>query len=322
VKPDAARPGSVKPGGAKPGCMKPDAARPGGRKGDDGMGLLNPTEIAASYAEAGKKKAERPVGQTLPLAILAGLLIAFGGAVTNTAAHSVANVSAARIVCGLLFPFGLGIVMLLGAELFTGNCMLQISVLERKATAGKMLRNWFVAYFGNFAGALLLAAGCAYSGQMDYSAGGLAVYTIRLAAAKCSIPFPSGVALGFFCNVLVCAGVLCSLSAKDTGGRILGAYIPVAFFVICGFEHSVANMYYIPAGLFAVGVPKYAQLAAEAGIDATMLTWGNFIARNLLPVTLGNMLGGAAIGLAMWGAYLRPARQGALRPARETERAD
>jgi formate/nitrite transporter len=276
------------------------------------LGILNPTEMAASYAEAGKKKAERPIGQTLLLAILAGLLIAFAGAAANTAAHSVANVSAARIASGLLFPFGLAMVMLLGAELFTGNCMLPISVLERKTTAGKMLRNWAVAYIGNFVGALPLAAGCAYFGQMDYSAGGLAVYTIKLAAGKCAISFPSGVALGFFCNVLVCAGVLCGLSAKDTAGRVLGAYMPVAFFVICGFEHSVANMYYIPAGLFAIGVPKYARLAAEAGVDATMLTWGSFFARNLLPVTLGNMLGGAAMGLAMWSAHLRPVRQSAL----------
>lgn len=269
------------------------------------MNLLNPTEAIQSYAEAGKKKAERPIRKMFLLAVLAGLIIAFGGASTSTASHSIGNVSAARIISGLLFPFGLGIVMLLGAELFTGNCMIPVSVLEKKTTVGRMLRNWCVVYLGNFVGALLLAAGCAYFGQMNYSDGGLAVYTIKLAAGKCALSFPSGVVLGFFCNVLVCAGVLCSVSAKDASGRILGAYIPVAFFVICGFEHCIANMYYISAGLFAMSVPQYAQLASEAGIDTSMLTWGNFLARNLLPVTVGNILGGASLGATMWAGHIK-----------------
>jgi formate/nitrite transporter FocA (FNT family) len=109
--------------------------------------------------------------------------------------------------------------------------------------------------------------------------------------------------LGVLCNVLVCLGVLCSLSAKDTTGRILGAYLPVAFFVICGFEHSIANMYYIPAGLFATNVPAYAAKAMEAGVDVTALTWGNFFLSNLLPVTVGNILGGAGLGVLFWKCY-------------------
>lgn len=273
------------------------------------MNSLSSIEITQSYAEAGKKKVERTLGKMFMLAFLAGLLIAFGGAVTNTAAHSIENVSAARMICGLLFPFGLVMVMLLGAELFTGNCMIPISVLEKKTTGGKMLRNWCIVYLGNFAGALMLAAGCAWFGQMDYSGGGLAVYTIKVAAGKCALSFQAGLVLGFFCNVLVCAGVLCSLSAKDTSGKILGAYIPVAFFVICGFEHCIANMYYVPAGLFAMQVPKYAQLAAKAGIDTSVLTWGNFFIRNLLPVTIGNILGGASLGVTMWAAHLKTAKK-------------
>jgi formate/nitrite transporter len=271
------------------------------------MNSLSPAEIVQSYAEAGQKKTECSFWKLFLRAVLAGALVAFGAAVTNTAVHSIANVSAARIISGLLFPFGLGMVMLLGAELFTGNCMIPISVLEGKTTAARMLYNWGVVYLGNFFGALLLAAGCAYFGQMNYSGGGLAVYTIQVAAGKSAIPFFSGVALGFFCNVLVCAGVFCSLSARDTAGRIMGAYIPVAFFVICGFEHCIANMYYIPAGLFAMTVPEYARLAAEAGVDAVALTWGGFFLGNLIPVTLGNILGGAGFGLAMWASQLRRA---------------
>lgn len=273
--------------------------------------FFDPKEIIEGYAAAGKRKLERSAGKMFLSAVMAGLFIAFGAAVTNTAAHSIGNISAVRIVCGLLFPFGLAIVMLLGAELFTGNCMLPIAVLEKSASLGKMLRGWVIVYFGNFAGALLLAAGCAFFGQFDYSSGGLAVFTIKLAAGKCGISFIACIVLGFFCNVLVCAGVLCSLSAKDTGGRVIGAYLPVAFFVICGFEHCVANMYYIPAGLFALQVPKYAQLAIEAGIDISRLTWGNFLVGNLLPVTIGNILGGAGIGIAMWCIHLKTAKKSA-----------
>lgn len=264
------------------------------------MNLFSPWENLENYANAGKKKTERSIGRLFILAVLAGLVIAFGGATAATATHAIGNVSLQRLISGLLFPFGLGIVILTGLELFTGNCLIAVSVLEKKTTVKKMLYNWIVVYLGNFVGALLLAAGCAFFGQLDASGGLLAVHTIKVAAAKCAISFPNGVVLGIFCNVLVCLGALLSLTAKDVAGRVMGAYLPVALFVICGFEHCVANMFYVPAGLFAVSVPQYAQLAAEAGIDVSMLTWGNFLLRNLVPVTIGNILGGAGVGAALW----------------------
>ena len=269
------------------------------------MNQFLPAEIANIYSDAGAKKAAMPIWKLLTLGVLAGFLIGMGGAVTNTAAHTIDNVSLARIICCLLFPFGLSMVMLLGAELFTGNCMISISVLEGKATIGGMLRNWLIVYLGNFIGAGLLAAGCAFFGQLNYSNGGLAVYTIKVAAAKSALPFENGLVLGICCNLLVCLAVLCSLSAKDTPGKIMGAYLPVAFFVICGFEHCVANMYYIPAGLFALKIPQYAAKATEAGIDTSALTWSNFFLKNLLPVTIGNIIGGVAIGVLMWACHLR-----------------
>lgn len=269
--------------------------------------MLTPAEITESYVKIGRVKAEKPFGKLLIMAVFAGLIIGLGAAVCSTATHSIADVSTGRVISGLLFPFGLGIVMLLGFELFTGNVMIAMSVLSRETTVLKMLRNWGVVYFGNLVGGLLLAIACARFGQLDYSHGALAVYTIKIAAAKCALPFGNGVVLGILCNVLVCAGVLCSLSAKDTAGRILGAFIPVAFFVICGFEHCVANMYYCPAGLFALQVPKYAALAAEAGLNVSALTWGNFFLHNLLPVTIGNILGGLALGVAMWAVNMKKA---------------
>lgn len=270
--------------------------------GGNGMNLFSPAETARNYSKTGKTKAERAVGPLFILAVLAGLLIAFGGAVCSTATCGIENASLSRIVSGLLFPFGLGMVMLTGAELFTGNCLISISVLTRETTVSRMLRNWGIVYLGNLTGSVVLAAGCAFFGQYNLSGGALALHTIKVAAAKCALPFSSAVVLGIFCNVLVCLAVLCSLSAQDVTGRILGAYIPVACFVLCGFEHCVANMYFIPAGLFAMKVPAYAQLAA--GLDTSALTWGNFLLRSLLPVTIGNIIGGAAVGFAAWRCHL------------------
>ena len=266
---------------------------------------LTPGEIAASYREAGAAKARRPAGQLIVLGILAGLLIALGGASTNTAVCGVTAPWTAKTICALLFPFGLGMVVIMGAELFTGNCLIVISALSGRCSWAEMLRNWGIVYLANFAGALLVAAGCAFFGQMNLGGGQLALYTMTAAANKCAIPFGNALVLGFFCNVLVCLGVLMAMSARDSAGKLLCAYLPVSFFVLCGFEHSVANMYYISAGLMARSVPAYARLAAESGLDLSALTVQNFLLGNLLPVTLGNILGGAALGWLMWFCHLK-----------------
>jgi formate/nitrite transporter len=264
------------------------------------MNLFTPAEIVHNYSEAGLAKTEKPAGRLLVLAVAAGLMVALAAAASSTAAHSLDSVSAARTVSGLLFPFGLAMILLTGAELFTGSCLMGVSLLDKKIRLGPMLRCWGVVYLGNFAGALLTAAGCAFFGQFAYSQNGLAVYTVRLAAAKCALSFPAGLVSGIFCNILVCVGVLCGLSAKDTAGRVLGAFVPVSLFVVCGFEHSVANMYYIPAGLFALRVPAYAAAVSAAGLDVSALTWGRFLWGNLLPVTLGNIIGGLAVAGILW----------------------
>ena len=262
-------------------------------------GMLSPAEMMNACTGAGVRKCALPPLRAFLLAILAGALIAFGGAATNTAAHTAQGAGSVRLICGLLFPFGLGIVILTGCELFTGNCLIAVPLAQKKVTVSAMLRNWIVVYLGNFVGALLVAACCAFTGQMDYSSGGLAFFTMKLAASKCSLSFGSAMVLGIACNVLVCLGVLCAMTAKDTIGKIFGAYIPVALFVLCGFEHSVANMFYVPAGLFAASIPEYAVLAAQSGLDLSGLTWGTFLVNNLLPVTIGNIIGGAGVGLLL-----------------------
>jgi formate/nitrite transporter len=258
-----------------------------------------------NYAELGGKKAECAALKLFLLGIAAGIIIGFGGVAANTVSHALGNPSAARIVPALFFAFCLGMIMLTGSELFTGNCMIAVSVAARKATFAGMLRNWLYVYAGNLTGGLVLACGIAASGHLDYNDGALALHTIKVAASKCAIPFLQAVLLGIFCNMLVCAGVLCSLTAKDAFGRIAGAYLPVAFFVIGGFEHSIANMYYIPAGLFARGVEVYARMAGDAGLALGALSWGNFFTRNLLPVTIGNIIGGAGTGLLFWFCHAR-----------------
>lgn len=209
----------------------------------------------ALYAQAGSAKTKRPTAQLVLLGILAGALIALGCAATNTAAYGIADTWTARMVCGLLFPFGLGMVIMSGAELFTGNCLIAISLLERQCTPAGMLRNWAIVYLSNFAGALLVAAGCTFFGQLNYSGGLLAVFTMKLAAGKCALPFQNAFVLAILCNLLVCLGVILAMTAKDT---------------------------------------------AEMGVDLSALTVGNFLSRNLLPVTLGNLVGGVGIAALLW----------------------
>lgn len=233
------------------------------------------------------------------------MLIALGGASTNTAVFGITDVWTAKTICALLFPFGLGMVVIMGAELFTGNCLMGITLLDGKCSLFQMIRSWVIVYLANFVGSLLVAGGCVWFGQMDLGQGQLAVYTMKVAAAKCAISFGNGIVLGFLCNFLVCLGVLMALSAKDSAGKIISAYLPVAFFVLCGFEHSVANMYYISAGLLAKSVPAYAELASQAGLDLSSLTLSNFLVSNLVPVTIGNILSGLFVSWIMWFIHLK-----------------
>ncbi len=267
--------------------------------------IFSGPEVMAQYASVlGRKKGESPAGRLFLLGIAAGWMIGFGAVAAGIASHAVANPGLARMISGFIFPFGLGMVMLMGSELFTGNTMIFISVLDKSITIKALLRNWLYVYFGNMAGSVLLAAAIVYGGVLNLGGGAMAVAAIKVAAAKCSLSFGPAVVLGILCNILVCLGVLCSLTAKDTTGRILGAYIPVALFIMGGFEHCVANMYYIPAGLFALLNPAYAEAAAQAGINTAALSLGGFI-MNLLPATIGNIIGGAGIAAILWSCHCR-----------------
>lgn len=270
------------------------------------MNLFSPAEVAKNYITIGKVKVNTPVAKMFLLAVLAGAFIAMGGVGAATAAVSIPMASVGKLVGACIFPGGLTMVLLAGSELFTGNCLLTIPLLEKEISAEGMIKNWIVVYMGNFVGSLLVAAGVVFSHQISLFDNGLAVSVISAAAAKCALPFGDALIKGILCNFLVCIAVWISFAAKDAAGKIAGLFFPIMIFVVSGFEHSVANMYYIAAGLFAKNIPAYAQAAKEAGVNSDVITWGSFLGKNLLPVTLGNIIGGAVcVGCVYWFIYLR-----------------
>ncbi len=271
------------------------------------MNLFTAAETANNYVTAGVGKTKYSIPKMLILGILAGLLIGFPSCVTEMATFSVTNTSMVRMISGLLFAFGLGTVILTGAELFTGNTLITMSLLEKKVTLPSMLKNWLFVYIGNFLGSMLLSAICAYFGWLSAGSNALAVSAMKMAVGKMTMPFQNAFFMGVLCNILVTIGVLMSLSGKDGTSRFIGAWVPVMFFVTCGFNHSIADMTYCMLGLFAKNVTAYASAAAEAGVALESLTWGNYFVGNLIPVTLGNILGGVAVGVTMWYAYVRKA---------------
>ena len=265
--------------------------------------MHSPAEVAKNYITIGKGKAALPLSKLFLLGIMAGAFIALAGVGASTAACSVSVPSLAKLVSAVVFPGGLAMVLLAGSELFTGNCLMVIPLLEREITLPAMLRNWVTVWLGNLAGSLLVSAVCVYGGQLSLFGGALAAAELSAAAAKCSMSFSSAFLKGVGCNFLVCIAVWISFAAKDAAGKVAGLFFPILLFVVSGFEHSVANMYYISVGLLAKGNPAY--LAAASGVDLSALTWGSFFAANLLPVTLGNIVGGCAVGAVYWYCYLR-----------------
>lgn len=263
--------------------------------------MYTPKEVAVNYLDACEIKAELPLLRMFLLACLAGVFVALAGVASTVGSAMIENASAAKIVSGCIFPAGLAMVLVAGSELFTGNNLLIMGVLQRRITPAGMLRNWGVVYLGNFIGSMLVAALAAGGHVFSAFGGQLAETVVAVAQAKTALPFGDALIRGILCNFLVCIAVWMSNAARTVPGKIMGLFFPIAAFVIAGFEHCVANMYYIPAGIFAAGVH---------GLAADGLSWGSFLLRNLLPVTLGNMLGGVVlVGVTMWYLYLAPSRE-------------
>jgi formate transporter len=240
------------------------------------------------------------------LAILAGAFIALGAVfATNTAAGSgTLPFGVVKLLTGLVFCLGLILVVVGGAELFTGNNLIVMAWASGKVTGRALLRNWVIVYAGNLVGSFGTALLVLWSKQYTFGGGAVGETVLKIAAGKVNLGFFQAMVLGVLCNALVCLAVWLTFSARSTIDKIVAIIFPITAFVAAGFEHSVANMYFVPFGLLIKGFDP--AFVAEKGLDLTNLTWGNFLVNNLLPVTIGNIIGGAVLVAAIyWSVFLR-----------------
>jgi len=267
-----------------------------------------PATIAETVDQkVGVGKTTAPWISVLVLGILAGAYIGFGGVLATTVTFDMAailGVGFSKLIAGSVFSVGLMLVVIAGAELFTGNNLMVTSTLAKEITFGSMLRRWILVYAANFIGSLILALLFYLSGLWKTGGNALGAAAVKIAYAKVSLPFSEALFRAIGCNWLVCLAVWMALAARQTVGKIFAIFFPIMAFVAIGFEHCVANMYFISMGIF---LHNWAGIHAPNGIDPGILHWGSFLYRNLLPVTIGNIIGGGFfVGMGYWGAYLKP----------------
>ncbi len=270
---------------------------------------LLPSEMARRAEYIGERKAEAPLLQTFALALMAGAFIAFGAIFATTAATGASGMlsyGVTKLLVGLVFCLGLILVIVGGAELFTGNNLIVMAWAGGKVSTKALLRNWTIVYAGNFVGSLVIVGLLFASKQYLGSEGGIGTTALKIANAKVAFGFWQALSLGILCNILVCLAVWLTFSARSTVDKIAAIIFPITAFVAAGFEHSVANMYFIPVGIAIKDFDP--SFATSTGLDLSGLTWGAFFVNNLLPVTIGNILGGSIFVAAIyWMIFLRPA---------------
>ena len=257
--------------------------------------MNNPKEIIEANMNGAVNKANLPLARMIILGMMAGMFISLGGEISNTAVHDIANVGLARTLAGVIFPVGLLMIILVGGELFTGNCLMIMATMNKRIKVSGLIRNLVIVYFSNLIGSLIIDVLIFYSGNLDYTGGALGAYTIKVALGKVNITPGKAVVSGILCNFLVCMAILMAGSAKDVIGKIFATWFPIFAFVIGGFEHIVANMFYIPTGILAATNPDYVAKAEELyGITADQLSALDLggLLHNFIPVTIGNILGG------------------------------
>lgn len=258
--------------------------------------MHSPLEIAKNFVEIGIHKVKLSAFKMLILGIFAGMFIGFAGIAATTASATIANPSVAKLVGACVFPAGMAMVLIAGSELFTGNNLIMIAVLEKKVSVFAMLKNWFFVFAGNFIGAAGVAVLVVYSGLPKLFDGILAEKMVSSAMSRVEQSFPEAFIRGILCNILVCIAVWAAFAAKKVSGKLLMSFWPVMVFVLCGFEHCIADIYFGVAGVLAAGVYH---------MEAAGLNFMGFVTACLIPVTLGNIVGGAGIvGCGYWAAYL------------------
>ena len=283
---------------------------------------LLPQEMATRAEYLGVRKAEMPFLKMFMLAMLAGAFISLGSmfattvsaggvAVTGSDGTVVFNAGlpygVMRLLAGFVFSLGLVLVVVGGAELFTGNNLLVMAWASGKVTGRALLRNWVVVYLGNFVGSIGTVVLMFLTKQYTFGANSVGIAALRIGVAKVDLTFIQAVALGILANGLVCLAVWLTYSARSTADKILAIIFPVSAFVAAGFEHSVANMYFIPYSLFIKDFdPKFVAAVGDKVPHLDLLTWQAFVVKNLIPVTIGNIIGGAVLVAAIyWAIFLR-----------------
>lgn len=291
------------PGVEEPALNEPqqDAPSP---VSEDRIDALLPPEMAAKAERIGEAKAALNARTMFVLAVLAGAFIALGANFATVAGTGMTAwpYGVTRVIVGLVFSLGLVLVVVGGAELFTGNNLVVMAWASGRISSRALLRNWGIVYAGNFVGSVGMAVLVVLSGQLAFNGGGVGRTATAIAASKMEHGFLAAVSLGILCNVLVCLAVWLSFSARSTVDRVVVVVPPIAAFVAAGFEHCVANMYFVPLILLADA--GLGPTPLESPVDG--LTWTAFLVHNLLPVTIGNVIGGALlVGGVYWFVYLR-----------------
>jgi len=271
---------------------------------------LVPAEMAQKAEDVGCKKASLDFWTMFALAILAGAFIALGAVFATTVSTGGADLpyGVNKLLTGLVFTVGLILVIVGGAELFTGNNLIVMAFMSGKVSFAKLMRNWAIVYFGNFVGSVLTAYFMFLTKQYTFAKGAIGLTILNIGEAKTSLDFVQAIALGVMCNALVCMAVWLTFSARTTTDKILAIIPPISAFVAAGLEHSVANMYFIPIALMVkyFGQPSFFEAIGKTAQDFPNLTVSNFLAANLLPVTIGNIIGGVVlVGVVYWFIYLR-----------------
>jgi formate transporter len=269
-----------------------------------------PAEMALRAEQSGVKRAATDPTTLLVLSVMAGAFISFGAIFATTVSAGSADLpyGVGRLLVGLVFSVGLILVIIGGAELFTGNNIIVMAWASGKVKTRALLLNWVLSFIGNSAGAILTACLMFYTAQYTFGGGAVGLAALSTANAKVSLAFVPALTLGVMCNALVCLAVWMCFSARTTVDRVLTIIPPISTFVAAGFEHSIANIYFIPMGLFIkAGAPdSFWRAVGKTAADFPELNWGNFIVGNLIPVTIGNIIGGSIMVTAVyWFVYLR-----------------
>ncbi len=271
--------------------------------------LRTPQEVAEGYLANCNYKPKKKISILMIMGFLAGMFIALGASTSMVASHSITNYGVAKLITGAVFPVGLMLIIFIGAELFTGDCLMIMGVIKKDIKATEMWRTLALVWISNFLGAMVIVLIVAFSGQQDLSYGELGAYTIKAAYGKSTMDPVAAFVSGLGCNILVCAAMLMVFAAKDAAGKILAIFFTIFAFAISGFEHCVANMYYLPAGIIAASKPEYQAVAMDVyhltEEQISMVNFTNMLG-NLIPVTLGNIVGGMLfIGVPVYLLYIK-----------------